>query len=254
VYTCDVTDPLAVQTTVDRVTDDFGSIDALINNAGTIAIGPLEEMTREDYELAMNVNFWGPLNVATAVLPQMRQRGEGRIVNIGSIGGKIAMPHLTPYSASKFALVGLSEGMRAELAKDGVTVTTVCPGLMRTGSPRNVMVKGRHREEYAWFSISDSLPGLSMGAPRAARHIIAAMRRGDAELILSLPAKLAALTRGADPRRGTGADRAGGGAGEPRPAGAQRRRHAARARGGESIEVVAVEADAIGGSRGGAEQ
>ena len=77
-----------------------------------------------------------------AVLPEMRQRGAGRIVNVASIGGKISVPHLLPYSASKFALVGLSEGLRAELAKDGIQVTTVCPGLMRTGSPRHRPVQG----------------------------------------------------------------------------------------------------------------
>lgn len=101
------------------------------------------------------------------------------------------MLHLLPYSASKFALVGLSEGLRSELAKDGILVTTVSPGLMRTGSPRNASFKGHHRDEYAWFSIGDSLPGLSISAGRAARQILAATQRGDAELTLFLPAKLA---------------------------------------------------------------
>jgi short-subunit dehydrogenase len=126
-----------------------------------------------------------------AVLPGMRERRDGRIVNIASIGGKISMPHLVPYNASKFALVGLSEGLRAELAKDGVLVTTVCPGLMRTGSPRQAYFKGQHRAEYAWFSISDSLPFVSMSAEQAARQIITACKRGNAEVVLSVPAKLA---------------------------------------------------------------
>src|SRR5438270_7691587 len=106
----------------------------------------------------------------------MRRRREGRIVNISSIGGKLSMPHLVPYGASKFALTGLSEGMRVELRKDGVFVTTVCPGLMRTGSPVNADFKGKHREEYSWFSISDSLPLLTMSAERAAGQIIGAMK------------------------------------------------------------------------------
>jgi short-subunit dehydrogenase len=122
----------------------------------------------------------------------MQRRGEGRIANIASIGGIISLPHLLPYSASKFALVGLSAGLRAELAKDGITVITICPGLMRTGSPRHAIFKGRHRAEYAWFSISDALPGLSMNADRAARQIIESIRRGDAERVLSGPAKIAA--------------------------------------------------------------
>ena len=92
----------------------------LVNNAGVIQVGPIEVMTHEDFELAMKAHFWGPLNTILAVLPSMRQRRQGRIVNICSIGGKVSVPHLVPYSASKFALVGLSKGLRAELMKDGI--------------------------------------------------------------------------------------------------------------------------------------
>jgi short-subunit dehydrogenase len=148
-------------------------------------------MTLEDFEDAVATNFWGPLYTTLAVVPEMRRRGSGRIVNIASIGGKISVPHLLPYSASKFALVGFSEGLRAELAKDGIVVTTICPGLMRTGSPRHAWFKGRHRAEFAWFSISDALPLLSMDADRAARQIVEALRDGDPERVLSLPAELA---------------------------------------------------------------
>jgi NAD(P)-dependent dehydrogenase (short-subunit alcohol dehydrogenase family) len=196
---CDITDQGQVHTMVQVVQRHFGRIDVLINNAGTIQVGPVELMTLEDYEEAMKVHFWGPLYTVLAVLPAMRQRREGRIVNISSIGGKVSMPHLLPYTASKFALVGLSEGLRAELAKDGIVVTTVCPGLMRTGSPRNASFKGQHRAEYAWFSISDALPLLSQSAERASRQIIAACRRGDAEVVLSLPAKLASIVYGLCP-------------------------------------------------------
>jgi len=196
---CDVTDREQVQVLVHTVQQHFGRIDVLINNAGTIQVGPVELMTLEDYEEAMKVHFWGPLYTVLAVLPGMRQRRQGRIVNISSIGGKLSMPHLLPYNASKFALVGFSEGLRAELAKDGIVVTTVCPGLMRTGSPRNAFFKGQHRAEYAWFSISDALPLVSQSAERAARQIIAACKRGDAEVVLSLPAKLATTVHGLFP-------------------------------------------------------
>jgi NAD(P)-dependent dehydrogenase (short-subunit alcohol dehydrogenase family) len=188
---CDVTDRADVARFVATVRVALGSIDVVINNAGVIDVGPMEHMTTEDYERAMTTHFWGPLNVMLAVVPEMQRRGEGRIVNITSVGGKLAVPHLLPYSASKFALVGLSEGMRAELAKDGIRVTTVVPGLMRTGSPPNAMFKGRHRAEYAWFAISDSLRVTSMDAERAARRIITAMRDGDPEVVLSIQAKLA---------------------------------------------------------------
>jgi short-subunit dehydrogenase len=106
---------------------------------------------------------------------------------------------LLPYSASKSALVGFSEGLRAELAKDGIAVTTVCPGLMRTGSPQQGLFKGRNQAEYAWFSIAGSLPLLSMNAEKAARNIVTACKRGDAELVLTLPAEIAVTFHGLFP-------------------------------------------------------
>lgn len=190
-FPCDVTDVTQVQEWVRVSEDHFGGVDVLVNNAGVIQVGPVEVMTLADYEEAMRIHFWAPLYTTLAVLPAMRRKRQGRIVNISSIGGKIGVPHLVPYSASKFALVGLSEGLRAELGKDGIVVTTVCPGLMRTGSPPNAIFKGRHRAEYAWFSISDSLPVSTIQAGRAARQVIAGCRRGDAEVILSIQAVVA---------------------------------------------------------------
>jgi NAD(P)-dependent dehydrogenase (short-subunit alcohol dehydrogenase family) len=190
-YECDLTQPYEITRLFERIHREVGSVDVLINNAGVIQVGPMETMTLEDYQQAMAIHFWAPLLCSEQVLPDMRRRGQGRIVNISSIGGKFAVPHLLPYCASKFALVGLSKGMRAEAAKHGVYVTTVCPGLMRTGSPRHALFKGKHRAEYAWFSIGGAMPLLSMDANRAARQVIRACRFGRAELTLSLPAKLA---------------------------------------------------------------
>jgi NAD(P)-dependent dehydrogenase (short-subunit alcohol dehydrogenase family) len=196
---CDVTRREEVDALVRRVVDDLGSIDVLVNNAGVIDVGPVETMTLDDYERAMATNFWGALHTTLAVLPGMRRRGRGRVVNVTSIGGKVAAPHLLPYTASKFALVGLSQGLRGELCREGILVTTVCPGLMRTGSPRNAGFKGQHRAEYAWFALGDSLPGISMDAERAARQIVAACRDGDAEVVLSMPARIVALAQGLAP-------------------------------------------------------
>jgi NAD(P)-dependent dehydrogenase (short-subunit alcohol dehydrogenase family) len=152
-------------------------------------------MTLADYEHAMNTHFWGPLYMTMAALPHMRRSGEGRIVNISSIGGRIGLPHLAPYAASKFALTGLSESLRCELARENIVVTTVCPGLMRTGSPLNASMKGRHPQEYAWFAISDSLPLAAIDVERAARQVVAACRHGDAELVITVQAKIAILAR-----------------------------------------------------------
>jgi NAD(P)-dependent dehydrogenase (short-subunit alcohol dehydrogenase family) len=175
--------------------DHFGGIDVLINNAGIIQVGPIDHMELADYEDAMRTHFWGPLHAMQAALPYMRQQGAGRIVNISSIGGRVAVPHLVPYCASKFALMGLSDGLRAELTRNDIVVTTVCPGLMRTGSPVNATFKGRQPDEYAWFAIADSLPLVSIDARRAARRILDACRHGDAELVITGAAKLAILAR-----------------------------------------------------------
>jgi len=173
----------------------FGTVDVLINNAGVIQVGPIDHMKIADFEDAMLTHFWGPLYSILAALPHLRREGAGRIVNISSIGGRISIPHLVPYSASKFALAGLSEGLRAELARHNIVVTSVYPGLMRTGSPVNAMFKGQRPQEYAWFAISDSLPLASISPERAARQIIRACRYGDAELIITLQAKMAVLGR-----------------------------------------------------------
>jgi len=176
-----------------------GRVDVLVNNAGVIRVGPVDHMSVADYEEAMAIHFWGPFRAIRAVIPHMRRTGGGRIVNISSFGGKIGVPHLVPYCASKFALTGLSTALRAELAQDDILVTTVCPGLMRTGSPFNAWFKGRHRQEFAWFAIADSLPLFSIDARRAAAKIVDAVRHGDAELVLTWPARLAVAAAGVVP-------------------------------------------------------
>ncbi len=184
---CDVKDATQVSEFIERVMHQFGGVDVLFNVAGIITVGPLESMTAEDFHDSMQTNCFGALHTSLAVLPTMRKQGWGRIVNVASIGGKRAVPHMLPYAASKFALVGLSNGMRAELKGHNIFVTTACPGLMRTGSPRNAIFKGQHRHEYAWFSIGDSLPFLSMNAEAAADQILQACRHGRGEVFIHSP-------------------------------------------------------------------
>src|SRR5215468_10071220 len=190
---CDLLDRDQVQTAVRRVVDHFDKIDILINNAGIIEVGPLYHMTREDYDRAMRLHFWAPYELISQIVPEMRLWGGGRIVNITSIGGKVAVPHFAPYSASKFALTGFSDAVRTELARDNIHVTTVAPGLMRTGSHVNAKFKGNHNAEFAWFSASAGAPVISMDADRAARKILAACRRGQPSLTLSFTARGAIL-------------------------------------------------------------
>jgi len=195
---CDVMKREDAERLIQHAVSQHGTIDILVNNAGIIQAGPLEHMQQSDFEEAMAVHFWGPLYTMLAALPHMRATG-GRIVNVSSIGGKIGVPHLAPYCASKFALSGLSESVRAELAKDGIYVTAVYPGMMRTGSPYNAWFKGRHREEFTWFVISDSIPVMSISADRAAAQIVDACRHGDPELVITWPAKLAVMINGVMP-------------------------------------------------------
>src|SRR5437667_10030898 len=196
---CDVADRDAADRLIRAAVARTGRIDVLINNAGIIQVGPLEHMRRHDFEEAMAVHFWGPLQTMMAAIPEMKRQGGGRIVNISSIGGKIGVPHLAPYCASKFALTGLSDSVRAEVAKDNIYVTTVCPGKMRTGSPFNAWFKGRPRDEFTWFTISDSVPVASIDAGRAAAQIVESCRRGDAELVISWPAKVAVVANAVMP-------------------------------------------------------
>ena len=193
VVPCDLLDRGQIEEAIRNVLRHFGRIDVLINNAGIIEVGPLEHMEREDFERAMQVHLWAPFTLMWELIPHMRNRGGGRIVNITSIGGKIAVPHLAAYCASKFALVGLSDSVRAELARDGIYVTTVVPGMMRTGSHINAKFKGKHAQEFAWFAAANSMPFMSINAERAAAKILDACRRGQRELTLTLSARAAII-------------------------------------------------------------
>jgi NAD(P)-dependent dehydrogenase (short-subunit alcohol dehydrogenase family) len=190
---CDLLDSGQIGAAIRQIIDRFGKIDILINNAGIIEVGPLEHMTREDFEHAMQLHFWAAYELVSQIIPEMCTWGGGRIVNISSIGGKVAVPHLAPYSVSKFALTGFSDAIRAELARDNIHVTTVAPGMMRIGSHVNAKFKGNHDAEFAWFSASAGAPMISMNADRAARKILAACRRGQPSLTLTFAARGAIL-------------------------------------------------------------
>ncbi len=197
---CDVTNNEDVQRFISTALSHFGQIDVLINNAGMITVGPIESQTLTDYQEAMDVMFWGMVYATLAVLPHMMARHQGWICNIASFGGKVAVPHLVPYCAAKFAAVGFSEGLHAEVKNYGISVTTVCPGLMRTGSHVNAWFKGNNRAEYTWFTLGAAIPVFaSIDARRAARKVVAAIRRSQAELIITPQAKLVTMAHGVFP-------------------------------------------------------
>src|SRR5437667_4731920 len=187
---CDLLEYAQIQSAVQQLRQHFSKIDILFNNAGTIEIGPLAHMQLKDFDRAMRLHFWAPFILYLLVAPQMRAKGGGRIVNISSIGGRIAVPHMAPYSASKFALAGFSDALRSELARDHIYVTTVTPGLMRTGSHIHAKFKGDHAAEYKWFDWSRKIPFASISMDRAARKILTACRRGSPTLVMPVSAYL----------------------------------------------------------------
>jgi NAD(P)-dependent dehydrogenase (short-subunit alcohol dehydrogenase family) len=185
---CDLLVAAQIQSALAQTLARFGKIDILINNAGIIEVGPLEHMQLADFDRAMRLHFWAPFVLITQIVPQMRANGGGRIVNISSIGGKIAVPHMAPYSASKSALTVFSDAIRAELARDNIYVTTVTPGVMRTGSQAHAKFKGDHAAEQRWVELSSKLPFASISVERAARKILAATRRGRPALVMPFSA------------------------------------------------------------------
>ena len=188
-FPADVTQPAQVNSLVQEVISRFGALDILINDAGAITVGPFASFTQTDFEEAMNLMFWAPVNVTRAVLPYMQKMHSGQIINIGSLGGRVSIPHLLPYCCAKFALIGFSTGLTTELKRDGIRVLTVVPGLMRTGSYLNAEFKGTPKNEFAWFGLLGNLPGFSVAADYAAAQIREAVQRGDSNCTISLPAK-----------------------------------------------------------------
>lgn len=191
IVVCDVTDNIQLSRAIHEAADLYDGVDLLINNAGAIVVGPWESMTQQDFEAQMKIHLYATMNSIRVALPFLRQKTSGkRIVNICSMGGRVAVPHMLPYDTSKFALSGFSQGMATELYDEGISVTTVYPGMMRTGSPIQAVFKGEHEKEFAWFQSADVIPGFSTAAKDAAKEIIEAARERRFELMPFLPAKL----------------------------------------------------------------
>lgn len=195
----DVTRQHEVENWIRDASNYFGRVDVLVNNAGTIQVGPVENMELGDFQEAMDAIFYGTLYPTVEVLRQMRNRREGAIINVTSIGGKVAVPHLLPYCCAKFAATALSEGLHAELKQSGIHVMTVVPGLLRTGSYVNAEFRGKLEAELAWFANGEMSPLVAMKPEQAARQILRGLKRRQAEVVLTANAQLAARVHGAFP-------------------------------------------------------
>ena len=196
---CDVTDEATPSRLVQTALERYGRLGIVLSNAGIIQVGPVQEASPELFEIALDTMALAPARLALEALPVMRRQQHGRIVTVASIGGKLSVPHLLPYSTAKFAAVGFSEGLRAELGRGPVTVTTVVPGLMRTGSHVQARFTGQAEKEFTWFALGASLPLLSMDAERAARQIIGAVRERRAEVILTPAGRVVSRIAGLAP-------------------------------------------------------
>ncbi len=187
---CDITDDEELSSTFVTTIRKWGQIDVLVNNAGAIIVGPFESMSMEDFEAQMKLHLYANIRATQKVLPHFRRNGGGRIINICSMGGKVAVPHMLPYDTSKFALAGFSQGITAELSKENISVTTVYPTLLRTGSPIQAVFKGDAKKEFSWFANADVMPGLSLDPSVAAEKIVEASRERRSELIPSFIGRL----------------------------------------------------------------
>jgi short-subunit dehydrogenase len=173
----DLTDDAHRRSLVERTLDRFGSIDILINNAGMGLYVPSWRVPMEETRHLMELNFFAPLALTQLVVPQMRERRSGMVVNVGSIAGKVTLPWMTIYSVSKYALGSLTEGLRMELRRDNIRTMIVCPGYVKTafqqhvraGQPPERVIKGRR------FAISAAECAISIrrGVERNARTVVA---------------------------------------------------------------------------------
>ncbi|WP_392971518.1 SDR family NAD(P)-dependent oxidoreductase [Streptomyces sp. LN245] len=194
---CDVRDRHAVESVVRQADARHGGLDIVVANAGVIQVAPVASLGSGAFEDAMDTIFGGAVNTAMAALPFLRaSEAGGRLCLIGSVGGLLAVPHLLPYSCAKAAVGALGEGLRAETTGDRLSVTTVHPGLMRTGSHLQAEFGGRSSREFAWFSALSGTPVLSMDADRAAERIVRALERRRTRLVLTPAARAASVAHG----------------------------------------------------------
>lgn len=196
---CDASERAQVEAFVGVVVERFGAVDVLVNNAGQCFVGPAVELQAEDVAAALRNIFWTQFHPTTAVLPQMRARRFGRIVNISSIGGKVPLPHHAAYAAGKFAVTGWSETLAAELVKEGIFVSTITPPPLDDGASLTVHFGGAREREFRWFSRLLTSPLSAADTEHVARVVADAAQYGDRERSASLGAWLAVRLHGAAP-------------------------------------------------------
>ncbi|NMO14548.1 SDR family oxidoreductase [Pyxidicoccus fallax] len=196
---CDTSNPEQVRGFVDQVLARFGTIDVLVNNAGQCFVGPAAQLEAETVEKALRGIFWLQFHPTMAVLPHMRTRRFGRIVNITSISGKLPVAHQAAYTLGKYAVTGWSETLAIELARDGVHVSTLTPPPLRNGAPMHVHFNGAREGEFIWFTRILTSRLATTTADRVARVVVDAAEHGDRERTITPLSWLGARVQGLAP-------------------------------------------------------
>ncbi len=194
----DVSNPDQVTALVEKSLVTFGKIDALINNAGICLTGPMVNTSLEDWHRIFDTNFWGYIHTIQAALPSMLAAGKGSIVNVGSIGGKMPMPNMTAYCASKYALTGMTETLRLELTSKGIHVGIVHPGVIDSDFLERAMFRGESDKEVdgRQQQMTQALQsGLASQPEEVAEAIWKAVQKEQTEVVVGVSAIATNLNR-----------------------------------------------------------
>lgn len=143
----DVGEATQVTHLVEMSVKTFGKVDVLVNNAGICLTGPMANTSLDDWQQILNTNLWGCIHTIQALLPKLLDQGSGTIINVGSFGGKMPLPQMTAYCTSKYALTGLTESLRLELAPQGIHVGIVHPGVINSSFLERAMFRGETDQE-----------------------------------------------------------------------------------------------------------
>jgi NAD(P)-dependent dehydrogenase (short-subunit alcohol dehydrogenase family) len=198
----DVTDRDQATAAVRAATDTFGRLDVLVNNAGYANVNSIEDFDEDDFRAQIETNLWGVITMTRAVLPVMREQGNGHIIQISSIGGRSTQPGVGPYQTAKWAVEGFSGVLSQEVPPLGIHVTIIEPGSMRTDWAGSSMTMNEVREAYRQ-TVGGTVEYLERSVPigdpaKAARVIVEVADLPDPPLRLLLGSDAFAVARAAD--------------------------------------------------------
>jgi short-subunit dehydrogenase len=189
-YRADVADPASLATLPEAITSDLGNASVLINNAGIALSGTFEQVTREQFNRVMQVNFFGTTEMTRLFLPQLRASQPSQIVNLSSIFGIVGVPGQAAYCSSKFALRGFSEALRVELRNSGVGVTVVHPGGVRTNIAKHAAIGPGVTPQALVSAHATAEKLLRLSPDKVAERIVKGITRREKRIIVGADARL----------------------------------------------------------------